>query len=48
MTQVAKDTQLLKDYISTQVKRLEKGNYAYIKGGYSQHSYVDRLIDANC
>ena len=48
MSAVEEDTQILKDYIAEQVERLERGDYAYIRGGYNTHSYKDSVIDTNC
>ena len=48
MTTLEQDTKILKDYISKKVESLEKGDSAYIQGGYLRYSYEERLIDANC
>ena len=45
---VIEDTKILKDYVAAKVKTMEEGGYAYITGGYLQHSYDERLIDSHC
>ena len=36
--QATQDAKRLKDYVSTLIESLEKGDYAYVKNGYSKNS----------
>jgi len=40
-------TEILKDYIEDCVNRLEKGNLVVVRGGYSNHTFKDIVIDKN-
>ena len=48
MTTHEKDTQILKDCIERKVEDLEKGECAYVSGGYIQRGYEENVIDSNC
>ncbi len=48
MTQIAEDTKILKEYVDRQIENIEKGDYAYITGGYLRHGHKDNLIESNC
>jgi len=48
MTTHEQDTKILKNYIQKCIETIEKGDKAYIRGGYIQHTYEESLIDSNC
>lgn len=48
MTAFEEENKILKDFIIESVEKMEKGHVVYVTGGYIQHDYKARVLDANC
>lgn len=48
MSVVEEDTKILKDFIDESVERMEKGEYAYVTGGYCTYNHRDSVLNDHC